>query len=136
MNRLGTTVLHPLSLLCTSGLSPCAILLLNGIPSDQCCVAVAVLTLFFTGLISPAARAADPPERLTPEQRKELERDSGELTRSVTQLYQRGAIPDLPSEKPERHSRSANDSIPRASTRTVTPTWPIACPGWVTCLRI
>ena len=57
--------------LCNSGLFPCAILLPNRNLSDRMLLAVAVLTVLLTGLISPAARAADPPERLTPEQRKE-----------------------------------------------------------------
>ncbi|MFI5455305.1 MAG: tetratricopeptide repeat protein [Isosphaerales bacterium] len=55
-------------------------------------MAVAVLTALLAGLISRAARAADPPERLTPEQRRELERQAGELNKSVDELYQRGAF--------------------------------------------
>jgi len=61
-------------------------------PPRSILIAVAVLTLLFTGLISPAARAADPPEWLTPEQRKELEQRASELNNAGVQLYQRGAI--------------------------------------------
>jgi len=56
-------------------------------------MAVAVLTLLLAGLISLAARAADPPERLTPEQREALEQRASELHDAGFQLYQRGAIP-------------------------------------------
>jgi tetratricopeptide (TPR) repeat protein len=55
-------------------------------------LAAAVLALLLAGLILPATRAADPPERLTAEQRQELERQSGELNNSAFQLYQCGAI--------------------------------------------
>jgi hypothetical protein len=55
-------------------------------------LAVAALTLLLTGLISPAARAAHPPERLTPEQRKELEQRASELHNAGDLLYQGGEV--------------------------------------------
>jgi CHAT domain-containing protein/tetratricopeptide (TPR) repeat protein len=55
-------------------------------------LAVAVMTLLLIGLNSPAARAQNPPERLTAEQRKELERQAGELNNSAFQCYRRWGI--------------------------------------------
>jgi CHAT domain-containing protein/tetratricopeptide (TPR) repeat protein len=40
--------------------------------------------------LTPAGRTADQPERLTPEQRHEMERQAAELSNSAKQLYERG----------------------------------------------
>jgi CHAT domain-containing protein/tetratricopeptide (TPR) repeat protein len=52
--------------------------------------AAAILTIVLTGLIPLAARAEDPPERLSPGQREELERHGGELFKSGVQFHQNG----------------------------------------------
>src|SRR5262245_24707541 len=57
--------------------------------------AVACLTwliLALPGSSLPAARADDTPERLTPEQRQELERRTAELHEAGLQCYQRGDL--------------------------------------------
>jgi tetratricopeptide (TPR) repeat protein/CHAT domain-containing protein len=53
-------------------------------------MAVAVLTPLLTSLTAAAVRAAEPPEPLTAEQRKEQARQLGELNKSGFQLHQRG----------------------------------------------
>jgi CHAT domain-containing protein/Tfp pilus assembly protein PilF len=55
-------------------------------------LAAAVLSLLVTALSSRAAGAADQPERLTAEQRKELEQRANDLSNAGFQLYQRWAI--------------------------------------------
>jgi CHAT domain-containing protein/tetratricopeptide (TPR) repeat protein len=55
-------------------------------------LAAAVLGLWCLVALAPASRAADPPARLTPEQRKELERQAAESFNAGVQHYQRGQV--------------------------------------------
>lgn len=55
-------------------------------------LAACVLGLLFLVGLAAASRGDDPPQRLTQEQRQELERQSGELFQSGFQLNQRWAI--------------------------------------------
>ena len=61
-------------------------------PVRRTLIAVATLTLLFTGSIPHAARAAQPAERLTAGQRQELERQARELQQSGLMLNLRGEI--------------------------------------------
>ena len=51
-----------------------------------------MLGLLFLVVMVYTGPAADPPQRLTPEQRKELERQATELSNAVVQHYQRGEL--------------------------------------------
>ena len=55
-------------------------------------LATSMLGLLFLVVMVYTGPAADPPQRLTPEQRKELERQATELSNAVVQHYQRGEL--------------------------------------------
>ncbi len=55
-------------------------------------LAAAALTLFLAGLVSSTASAAQPAQRLTLEQRKDLKQRAIELNNAGFQLYQEGEI--------------------------------------------
>jgi tetratricopeptide (TPR) repeat protein/CHAT domain-containing protein len=62
------------------------------IPSGRAFASLAFLVLVAPGLFSPAAHADDPPERLTTEQRNELQRRAVELSRVRDQAHDRGDL--------------------------------------------
>ncbi len=62
------------------------------IPQGRALAPMALLMLLFLGSFAPAGRADDPPQRLTPERRQELQRQAVELSRVGDQAYQRGDL--------------------------------------------
>jgi CHAT domain-containing protein/tetratricopeptide (TPR) repeat protein len=61
-------------------------------PPGWAVAALALLVSLFPGLFLPAGHADDPPERLTPEQRQELEHQAVGLLKAGGQSYQRGEL--------------------------------------------
>ena len=61
-------------------------------PPGRSSAVLALLFLLVPGPILPAGRADDPPERLTPEQRQELQRQAVEHFKAGQQAYQRGDL--------------------------------------------
>jgi CHAT domain-containing protein/tetratricopeptide (TPR) repeat protein len=85
--------------------------------------AVASLTLLvslFPSLLLPAGHADDPPERLTPAQRQELERQAAERFEAGGQAYQRGelttAVEEIKQSLQLRERLYPKDRYPRGHT--------------------
>ena len=96
------------------------------IPLGRAFAFLALLILVFPGSPLPARQAADPPERLTPEQRQELERQAVELYKAGYQSYQRGDL-GTAVEKTRQSLRLRGTSLPQGGlSRRGTPTWPTA----------
>ncbi len=86
-------------------------------------LSASVLCLLFMVVLASVGRADDPPQRLTAEQRTELEGQAYESYNAGVELCGRGSsVP--PSRRSERLSRPASGFTRRASFRGDTPTAP------------
>src|SRR5262249_49631545 len=61
-------------------------------PPGRAVASLALLVSLLPGSFLPAGRADDPPERLTPQQRQELERQAGELSNAGHRAYESGDL--------------------------------------------
>ena len=92
-------------------------------PPGRALASLALLILVFPGSPLPARPADDPPERLTPEQRQELERQAVELLKAGLPSPQRGEL-GTAVEKTRQSLRLLERLYPKADYPKVTPTWP------------
>ena len=96
-------------------------------------LAVAVLSLLLTGLTSPAARAAGPPERLTAEQRKDLGQ-AGELSLPETSSISAGQI--APALEKIKQALEIHERLyPKSEYPDGHPDLATSQTGWASCSR-